>query len=265
MTGSVTNHVYTQAPVTAAELPKKQVQETISASKVKKSDEFVTQKPKKKGFVNRVNKFISNCKKLGAGITTYTKGFLGGTIKGAAIGGSVLGAGALGTKIVDLSLENSISKSKEALNATIGAEGFESITEKANSLIDAAKANNLTDKAKDVIKNVKDAANGEKFSAFTTALKKKEFIEKTGDFRNTVSETVKDKGTEIIEKSTEFAENIVNKANSIARNTKVKKALPFVAGGLALATLGIALWKSKLNLNEKRSDIEHRYEGHNNQ
>lgn len=41
---------------------------------------------------------------------------------------------------------------------------------------------------------------------------------------------------------------------------KLSKAFPALAILAGVATLGINIWKAKLNYNERRSDLEHRYE-----
>ncbi len=54
---------------------------------------------------------------------------------------------------------------------------------------------------------------------------------------------------------------IADKAKEACKKIKFHKPLAFVAAGIAL--IG-ALWNASLNASQKRSEIEHRYEGHNN-
>ncbi|MBQ3640363.1 hypothetical protein II906_00280 [bacterium] len=168
MTAIIRNHVYTADPTTGTPASTPSVSAPLPAASAAPQADSVDlkSKPKKKGLVNNVNQFISNCKKFFAGVAEYTKGTVKGIVSGAIAGTSIYGAA------------------------------------------------NLAHKAKQFVD-----------------------IRKLG------------KGAE------EAAVNAI-------KDKKLSKAAPAIAVVAGIATLGLNLWKSKLNLNETRSDIEHRYEGH---
>ena len=67
----------------------------------------------------------------------------------------------------------------------------------------------------------------------------------------------------IAKKGRDVAQEVI--ANSDAKIAKLAKNNKFIGVGAALcgiATFATTLWKASLDLNEKKSDIEHRYEGH---
>ena len=191
MTNSISNHVYTSAPdvfcgidndTKSNDIKNNLTQKSapainsnpgvaIPASSTKDVVQFTTQPKKKRGFVGSINNFISNCKKLGAGIAEFAKGTTRGIFQGAAIGGSIIGVGK-----IDQAVKNHAS-------------------------IVAAR--------KDAV------ANG---------------IEFTKELKTAA------------------------KTNKLA---KTFPALAIVAGAVAL---GVNIWKAKLNYNERRSQLEHRYE-----
>ncbi len=188
MTVGINNHVYTAAPDVfsgmdnskVASVSSKPVQIPAAAPQAPAVDtaQFTTQPKKKRGFFGSINNFISNCKKLGAGIAEFAKGTAKGIAGGAVVGGSVLGIG----KIADMAKKHGLK------NAAI-AEATKNLPE----------GQILTKEARNAIK---ERFKGQKMS-------------------------------------------------------KLYPALAILAG---LATLGINIWKSKLNYNERRSDLEHRYE-----